>query len=73
MHAYYHRRTGKHSHDRCLIYDPWPEYNDKQDIQLLPTGATKGPDDTFDPYWFPLNSTVGDSDDVFLVPQDSIP
>ncbi len=39
----------------------------------MATGATKGPDDTFDPYWFPLNSTVGDSDDVFLVPQDSIP
>ena len=70
MHAYGHRRTGKHSHDRCLIYDPWPEYNDEK---ILPTGATKGPDYTFDPYWFPLNSIVGDSDDVFLVPKESIP
>jgi hypothetical protein len=71
--GYDDRGTSDVSDDRCLIYDPWPEYNDKQDIGLLPTGAEKGPDDTFDPYWFPLSSITGDTNDVFLVPQNSIP
>ncbi len=67
------RGTSNVSDDRCLIYDPWPEYNFEKDVLLLPTGATKGPDDTFDPYWFPVSSIVGDANDVFLVPQNSIP
>ena len=61
------RGTSNVSDDRCLIYDPWPEYNDKKDILLLPAGATKGPDDKFEPYWFPVSSIVGDANDVFLV------
>ena len=62
--------TSATSDDRCLIYDPWPEYNDDE---ILPTGAAKGPDDTFDPYWLPVTSIIGDANDVFLVPKDSIP
>ena len=69
--GYDDRGTSDTSDDRCLIYDPWPEYND---LGLLPTGAAKGPDDTFDPYWLPVSSIIEDSSqDVFLVPQDSIP
>ena len=68
--GYDDRGTSDTSDDRCLIYDPWPEYNDKK---LLPTGAAKGPDDTFDPYWLPVSSIIGDTNDVFLVPKDSIP
>jgi hypothetical protein len=70
--GYDDRGTDGVSDDLCLIYDPWPEYNDKQKIELLPTGATKGPDDTFDPYWLPVSSIIGDANDVFLVPQNSI-
>jgi hypothetical protein len=70
--GYADRGTSDISDDLCLIYDPWPEYNDKQDIGLLPTGATKGPDDTFDPYWLPVSSIMGDVNDVFLVPQNPI-
>ena len=68
--GYDDRGTSDTTDDRCLIYDPWPEYNDDE---ILPTGAAKGPDDTFDPYWLPVSSIIGDTNDVFLVPKDSIP
>ena len=68
--GYDDRETSDTSDDRCLVYDPWPEYNDDE---VLPAGASKGPDDTFDPYWLPLSSIIGDANDVFLVPTDSIP
>ncbi len=68
--GYDDRGTDGVSDDLCLIYDPWPEYNDSE---FLPSGASKGPDDTFDPYWLPASSVIGDANDVFLVPQDSIP
>jgi len=51
------------SDDRCLIYDPWPEYND---IGILPTNATQGPGGTFDPYWLPLDDVLNDTNDIFL-------
>ncbi|UCE91649.1 MAG: hypothetical protein JSV90_00360 [Methanobacteriota archaeon] len=51
--------------DLCLIYDPWPEYND---IGTLPVNATKGPGGTFDPYWQPLNDVnLSDTSDVYIV------
>ena len=68
--GYDDRETSDTSDDRCLVYDPWPEYNDDE---VLPAGASKGPDDTFDPYWLPVSSIIGDANDVFLVPTDSIP
>lgn len=51
------------SDDLCLIYDPWPEYNDKN---FLPTNATQGPGGTFDPYWIPQKDVLSDPSDVFL-------
>jgi hypothetical protein len=68
--GYDNEGTSDTSDDRCLIYDPWPEYNDEK---FLPNYASKGPDDTYDPYWLPVSSIIGDTDDVFLVPTDSIP
>jgi hypothetical protein len=62
--------TAETQDDRLLIYDPWPEYNDSG---FLPDGAEKGPDDTYDPYWFPLSAVVGDVNDLFLVPRDPVP
>ena len=62
--------TSDSSDDRCLVYDPWPEYNDKG---ILPAGAAKGPADTYDPYWLPITSVKGDTNDVFLIPLDSVP
>jgi len=63
--GYDDRNTGDSSDDRCLIYDPWPEYTDKG---FLPQNATKGPGDTFDPYWLPLNDVnLSDVADVYLV------
>jgi len=51
--------------DVCLIYDPWPEYND---LSILPVNATKGPGNTFDPYWLPLNDVnLSDVTDKYLV------
>lgn len=51
--------------DLCLIYDPWPEYNNKS---ILPSNATKGPGGTFDPYWLPLNDVnLSDAQDKYLV------
>jgi hypothetical protein len=59
--------VGNTNDDLCLIYDPWPEYNDKG---ILPhKNATKGPGNTFDPYWLPvrdLNLTI-DVLDKYLV------
>ena len=68
--GYDNEGTSDTSDDRCLVYDPWPEYNDDE---VLPGDASKGPDDTYDPYWLPLSSIIGDINDVFLVPTDSIP
>ncbi len=70
--GYDDRGTAGETDDLCLIYDPWPEYNDKEDLLLLPANATKGPQDTFDPYWLPQSDVLGDSSDIFLVPTDPI-
>ncbi len=58
--------------DLCLIYDPWPEYNDKG---FLPyANATKGPGNTFDPYWLPLRDVnLTDPADKYLVDITVIP
>ncbi|UCE44793.1 MAG: hypothetical protein JSU93_05175 [Methanobacteriota archaeon] len=51
--------------DLCLIYDPWPEYND---LGVTPVNATKGPGGTYDPYWLPLNDVnLSDTSDIYLV------
>lgn len=49
--------------DKCLIFDPWPEYND---TGILPMNATQGPGGTFDPYWLPLSDVLNDTNDIFL-------
>jgi hypothetical protein len=58
--------------DLCLIYDPWPEYND---MGFLPhANATKGPGNTFDPYWLPLRDVnLTDPADKYLVDTTVIP
>jgi hypothetical protein len=57
------------SDDLCLIYDPWPEYLDKS---VLPTNATLGPGNSYDPYWLPLNDVnLSDPADIYLV--DNLP
>ena len=56
--------------DLCLIYDPWPSYNDEA---KLPLNTIKGPQDTYDPYWLPQGDVLGDlPNDIFLVPPDPI-
>jgi hypothetical protein len=70
--GYDDRGTSGESDDLCLIYDPWPEYNDEEDPLLLPTNATKGPGDTFDPYWLPQSDVLSDASDIFLVPHEPI-
>jgi len=57
------------SDDRCLIYDPWSEYTD---IGILPKNATKGPRDTFEPHWLPLND-VNLSDGANIYRVDTFP
>jgi hypothetical protein len=53
------------SDDLCLIYDPWPEY---LDMSILPTNATLGPGNSFDPYWLPLDDVnLSDPADIYLV------
>jgi hypothetical protein len=57
------------SDDLCLIYDPWPEY---LDLSVLPTNATLGPGNSYDPYWLPLNDVnLSDPADIYLV--DNLP
>ena len=57
--------TADFADDLCLIYDPWPEYND---LSVLPMNATKGPGGAFDPYWLPLNDVnLSDTSDIYLV------
>jgi hypothetical protein len=57
--------TADNADDLCLIYDPWPEYNDKN---ILPKNAIKGPGGTFDPYWLSLNDVnLSDISDKYLV------
>jgi hypothetical protein len=57
--------TADFSDDLCLIYDPWPEYND---LGVLYVNATKGPGGTFDPYWLPLNDVnLSDTSDIYVV------
>jgi hypothetical protein len=51
------------SDDKCLIFDPWPEYND---TGILPKNATLGPGGTFDPYWLRLDDVLNDTNDIFL-------
>jgi hypothetical protein len=51
--------------DLCLIYDPWPEYNDRG---ILPLNCTQGPGGSWDPYWQPLNDVnFSDPNDIYLV------
>ena len=51
--------------DLCLIYDPWPEYNDKG---ILPVNCTTGPGGSWDPYWQPLNDVnLSDISDIYDV------
>jgi len=52
------------SDDKCLIFDPWPEYSD---MGILPMNATQGPGGTFDPYWLPLHDVLNDTNDIFLI------
>ena len=63
--------------DYALIYDPWPGYNDILAINPtpLPTGALPGPGGASapDPYWLPVGSVLGDSNDLFLVETAAIP
>jgi hypothetical protein len=54
---------GDTSDDKCLIFDPWPEYSD---TGILPTNATQGPGGTFDPYWLRLDDVLNDTNDIFL-------
>ena len=69
--GYDDRNTPGHGDDRCLIYDPWPEYTDKS---ILPANATLGPGGTYDPYWLPLSDVdTGDHADIYLIPTLSIP
>jgi hypothetical protein len=68
--GYDDRGTADPSDDLSLIYDPWPEYNDKS---KLPLNAIKGPQDTFDPYWLPTTDVLSDTSDIFLIPVDPIP
>lgn len=57
------------SDDMCLIFDPWPEYND---TGIVPLNCTQGPGGTWNPYWQPLNDVnMLDVNDVYLV--DTIP
>jgi len=57
--------TAQFSDDLCLIYDPWPEYDD---MSILPVNATMGPTGTYDPYWLPLNDVnLTDIADIYLV------
>jgi len=63
--GYYNNDTADRVDDLCLIFDPWPEYNDKG---ILPVNATKGPGGSFDPYWLPLNDVnLSDPLDQYLV------
>ncbi|MBN1677097.1 MAG: hypothetical protein JW880_01020 [Candidatus Thermoplasmatota archaeon] len=63
--GYDDKGTAMTNDDLCLIYDPWPEYND---LSVLPTNASQGPGGTYDPYWLPLNDVnLADFQDVYLV------
>lgn len=63
--GYDDRDTADYADDLCLIYDPWPEYND---LSVLPVNASKGPGGTYDPYWLPLNDVnLSDTSDIYLV------
>jgi hypothetical protein len=69
--GYDDKNTENHADDLCLIYDPWPYYNDKSS---LPPNALKGPGDTCDPYWLPLGNVLSDdANDRFLIPLDPLP
>lgn len=63
--GYEDKGTAETGDDLCLIYDPWPEYND---MSILPTNASQGPGGTYDPYWLPLNDVnLADIQDMYLV------
>jgi hypothetical protein len=69
--GYDHGDTEETADDRCLIFDPWPEYSH---LSVMPQSATVGPGGSCNPYWLPLSDTVqGDPDDVFLIPKDALP
>jgi hypothetical protein len=55
--------------DLCLVFDPWPTYTDDT---IVPAGALKGPGGSYDPYWLPVSSVVGDPNDKFYASETSI-
>ena len=59
--------------DLCLIYDPWPEYNDKGSLASIPN-ATQGPGGTYDPYWLPAADVLLEAvtNDIYLAPDESV-
>ncbi|UCE80710.1 MAG: hypothetical protein JSV94_06100 [Methanobacteriota archaeon] len=63
--------------DCALIYDPWPGYNDLAAVNPtpLPPGALPGPGGPGvpDPYWLPVSTVLGDTNDLFLVEYAAIP
>ena len=65
------------SDDLALIYDPWPGYNDLTALNPtpLPPGAVPGPGGASspDPYWLPVSTVLGDTNDLFLVEIAAIP
>jgi hypothetical protein len=65
------------SDDYALIYDPWPGYNDLGAVNAtpLPPGALPGPGGASapDPYWLPVGTVLGDTNDLFLVEMAAIP
>ena len=63
------------SDDYALIYDPWPGYNDLTALNPTPRplGALQGPGGTQDPYWLPVSTVLGDTNDLFLVEYAAIP
>jgi len=68
--GYDDKNTSESSDDYCLIYDPWPGYELNS---ALPLNAEKGPADTFDPYWLPVGSVLGDPNDLFIIPDSATP
>lgn len=69
--------TPEPNDDLALIYDPWPGYNDLAAFNPtpLPAGAQPGPGGSAvpNPYWLPVNSVLGDTNDLFLVEMAAIP
>lgn len=75
--GYDDKGTPGESDDLALIYDPWPGYNDVTAVNPtpLPPGALPGPGGPSapDPYWLPVGSVIGDTNDLFIVEMAAIP